>query len=189
MKAIFDTSSLVSLVRYYLPFDNENVLFNYIKDKIESGDIIVIDKVIDECSKVSRGIVTAALKYLVDKSFLKTLNSPYKTGSLLAPDFSSLSQMLDVQFTNGVIRKKLSDTEYENEKFIFLDGADMKQIILGLNFQAKNENFIIVTEETTTNNDNKLFRKIPYICNGLSIETTTIPLYFVKCNDIKFTFH
>ena len=39
MKVIIDTNSLLSLVRYYLPFDNENLLFNFIKDKIENGEI------------------------------------------------------------------------------------------------------------------------------------------------------
>ena len=35
MKVIIDTNSLLSLVRYYLPFDKENLLFNFIKEKIE----------------------------------------------------------------------------------------------------------------------------------------------------------
>ncbi len=34
MKVIIDTSSLLALVRYYLPFDDDNVLFDLIKEKI-----------------------------------------------------------------------------------------------------------------------------------------------------------
>ena len=40
MKVIIDTNSLLSLVRYYLPFDKENLLFNFIKEKIEIGQIL-----------------------------------------------------------------------------------------------------------------------------------------------------
>ena len=32
MKVVLDTSSLLSLVRYYIPFDNEQLLFDYRKE-------------------------------------------------------------------------------------------------------------------------------------------------------------
>jgi O-methyltransferase involved in polyketide biosynthesis len=49
MKVIIDTSSLLSLVRYYLPFDNNNKLFDFIKQEIKNGRIVVIDEVLKEC--------------------------------------------------------------------------------------------------------------------------------------------
>ena len=33
MKVVIDTSSLLSLVRYYKPFDEKSVLYDFIKDK------------------------------------------------------------------------------------------------------------------------------------------------------------
>lgn len=70
-----DTSSLLSLVRYYLPFDRNEVLFNFIKQKIESKEIIVLDKVYDECKYTSKGIVIEKLEYLKDKkNQLKTID-------------------------------------------------------------------------------------------------------------------
>lgn len=36
MIVLIDTSSLISLVRYYLPFDKDQILYNFLKDKIES---------------------------------------------------------------------------------------------------------------------------------------------------------
>ena len=33
----------------------------------------------------------------------------------------------------------------------------------------------LVTEETTESNDNKLFKKIPAMCNELNIECITLP--------------
>ena len=45
MKVVIDTSSLMSLVRYYLPFDKKSILFEAIKTKIANGEILVIDKI------------------------------------------------------------------------------------------------------------------------------------------------
>jgi hypothetical protein len=77
---------------------------------------------------------------------------------------------------NVVVRKqkKLTETEFESQKASFLDNADIKQIILCLNLLKDNE-VILVTEETESSNDNKLFKKIPTICRELSIQTMTLP--------------
>ena len=39
MKVIIDTSSLLSLVRYYLPFDQKAKLFDFIKSEFENGNV------------------------------------------------------------------------------------------------------------------------------------------------------
>ena len=85
MKVIIDTNSLLSLVRYYLPFDKENLLFNFIKEKIEIGEIIIIDKVYEQCTYNAKGLILKQLAFLTDKSFLKKSKTPYKTDSLIAP--------------------------------------------------------------------------------------------------------
>ena len=64
MKVVIDTSSLISLVRYYLPFDKNNVLFDFIKAKIENQEIIVLDAVFQECQYTSKGIVVNSLDYI-----------------------------------------------------------------------------------------------------------------------------
>lgn len=66
MKVVIDTNSLLSLVRYYLPFDKKGVLFKFFKNKIEKGEIIIIDKVLEECTYTSKGMVLTALDYLND---------------------------------------------------------------------------------------------------------------------------
>jgi len=48
MRVVIDTSSLLSLVRYYLPFDKNGVLFGLIKSKFASGEIIMLDAVYEE---------------------------------------------------------------------------------------------------------------------------------------------
>jgi len=190
MKVVIDTNSLLSLVRYYLPFDKKGVLFNFFKIKIENGEIIIIDKVFQECTYNSKGIVLTTLDYLKDKIFLKSSKVPYKTDSLLAPSPAKFLRQVENQFVNTVVRrqKKLSDTEFENQKNSFLNDADMKQIILCLNLIKDGERVVLVTEETESSNDNKLFKKIPAICKELEIETMTLPELIAKYDGIDIDF-
>jgi hypothetical protein len=190
MKVVIDTNSLLSLVRYYLPFDKKGVLFNFFKTKIEKGEIIIIDKVFQECTYNSKGIVLTTLDYLNDKTFLKSSKVPYKTDSLLVPSPAKFLRQVENQFVNTVVRrqKKLSDTEFENQKNSFLNDADMKQIILCLNLIKDGERVVLVTEETENSNDNKLFKKIPAICKELEIETMTLPELIAKYDGIDIDF-
>jgi len=190
MKVVIDTNSLLSLVRYYLPFDKKGVLFQFIKLKIENGDIIIIDKVLEECTYNSKGLALEKLPYLTDKTFLKAAKVPYKTDSLLVPNTKQFFHQLNNVFVNNIVKKSqgLSDVEFENRKSTFIESADMKQVILSLNLKAKCEQVILVTEETESSNDNKLFKKIPAICKELEIETMTLPELIAKYDGIDIDF-
>lgn len=190
MKVVIDTNSLLSLVRYYLPFDKKGLLFQFIKNKIEKGEIVIIDKVLEECTYNSKGIVISKLNYLNDKDFLKVAKVPFKTESLLAPSPAKFLRQVESQFVNSIVRKqrKLTDTEFENQKNAFLNNADMKQIILCLNLQKDGEEVVLVTEETESSNDNKLFKKIPAICKELNIDTITLPEMLEKYDGIDIDF-
>lgn len=190
MKVVIDSNSLLSLVRYYLPFDKKAVLFQFIKSKIANGDIIIIDKVLKECTYNSKGLVLEKLPYLTDKTFLKSAKVPYKTDSLLAPSPAKFLRQLDNQFVNSIVKrqKKLTETEFENQKNAFLNDADVKQIILCLNLIKNGEQVVLVTEETESSNDNKLFKKIPAICKELEIETMTLPELIAKYDGIDIDF-
>ncbi len=48
MRAVIDTTSLVSFVRYYLPFHKVDKLKKLLEKKFNSGELIVLDKVYDE---------------------------------------------------------------------------------------------------------------------------------------------
>jgi len=192
MKVIIDTNSLLSLVRYYLPFDKNSVLYDFIKYKIEQGEIIIIDKVLEECSYNSKGIVIQKLSYLEDKLFLKSAKLPYKTDSLIAPSPAKFLRQVDNQFVNSIVLKqrKLTEVEYENQKNSFLEDTDMKLILLSLNLMRDDidKEIILVTEETETSNDNKLFKKIPAICRELNIKTMSIPELLEKYDGIDVEF-
>ncbi len=190
MKVVIDTNSLLSLVRYYLPFDKKGVLFRFFKKKIEIGEIIIIDKVLQECTYNSKGIVLTTLDYLNEKAFLKSAKAPYKTDSLLAPSPAKFLRQVENQFVNTVVRRqrKLTETEFENQKNAFLNDTDIKQIILCLNLLKDKEKVVLVTEETESSNDNKLFKKIPAICKELDVETMSLPELLAKYDGIDIDF-
>jgi len=188
MKVVIDTNSLLSLVRYYLPFDKKGVLFQFFKSRIENGDIIIIDKVLEECTYSSKGLVLLKLPYLTEKAFLKVAKVPYKTDSLLVPNTKQFFHQLNSVFSNTPIKRKLTDVEFENQKNSFIESADMKQVILALNLKNKGEQVVLVTEETESRNDNKLFKKIPVICKELEIDTMTLPELIAKYDGIDIDF-
>lgn len=175
MKVVIDTNSLMSLVRYYLPFDKKSVLFDFIKQKIEEGEIIIIDKVLEECTYNSKGLVIKTLSYLTEKSFLKAAKVPYKTDSLLPPAPKKFLSQVENNFVIGSQKNRLTPVEFDVEKNRFMNSADIGLIILCLNLINDNEEVFLVTEETESSNDNKLFKKIPAICIELGVTTLTLP--------------
>lgn len=188
MKVVIDTNSLLSLVRYYLPFDKKGILFQFFKSEIEKGEVIIIDKVLEECRYNSKGLVLTKISFLKDKHFLKSAKVPFKTDSLLVPNTRQFFHQLNSVFVNSHIRKKLTDVEFENQKNFFVEGADMKQIILCLNLIKEGEEVALVTEETEGSNDNKPFKKIPAICKELGIDTMTLPELIEKHDGIDIVF-
>ena len=71
--------------------------------------------------------------------------------------------------------KKISDVEFETLKNLHINDADMKLVLLALNFITRGENVFLVTEEKSESNDNKLFVKIPVMCSELSINCINLP--------------
>ncbi|QFG54000.1 DUF4411 family protein [Chryseobacterium sp.] len=189
MKVIIDTNSLLSLVRYYLPFDKDKILYNFIKNKIQSGEIIIIDKVHQQCSFISKGIILKELDFLDDKDFKKASKIPYNTELTLAPNTKKFFHLLNSVFVNSVVKKakNITEVEFETLKTSHLKDADMKLVLLALNFNTE-EDVYIVTEETSESNDNKLFVKIPAMCRELGLKCITLPA-LIKLYQDDFELH
>ena len=174
-----DACSLVNLVRYYLPFDKDSILFNFIKNKVESHEIIVIDKVYDECDNIAKGIVTSTLPFLKEN----------QTNTVECLPDARFFHLLNNDFVNAVNKKKLNAEEFEIQKIAFVENADAKLLL----FCKKNENLLIkpriVTEETEGSNDNKLYKKIPTLCKGLDITPLTLPELLKEYDDIDINFN
>jgi len=187
MKVIIDTSSLLALVRYYLPFDSDDQLFNSIKQKIKTRNIILIDEVLKECEYTSKKLVVRKLDFLTDKAFKKNNKIPYKTESLIPPSKNKFYNMVENNFRTSYSRK-LNQAEFEQKKEEFLKSADARMIILAMIEKHKNNEVVIVTEESQQANDNKAFKKIPAICKELDIEVKTLPEMLVEDYSIKINF-
>jgi len=183
MKIIVDTSSWLALVRYYIPFDPNSNVYQFFKKGIEDGSIILIDEVHKECSFVAKKIVPNTLSFFNDKKNIT------KTVELFpSPKFFNL---VDNQFSIQLVKRRLTDVEYENQKEAFIKSADSKIILLGLKFikEDKIEETIIVSEESSSANDHKLFKKIPAICSILKIKSLTLPeLIEIFNNEINLKF-
>lgn len=187
MKVVIDTNSLLSLVRYYLPFDKKQKLLSFIQNKIAQGEVIIIDKVFDECLVVAQKLIVAYLPFLTNKQFQKEVGLPYKTGLLIAPSPQKFLRMVDNNFVNTIIKKsrRLTEVEYERQKEIFLNDADVKMIILCLHLMNEGEEVMLVTEETEISNDHKLFKKIPAICKELNVSALTLPMFLQKYTELN----
>ena len=188
MKIVIDTSSLLSLVRYYLPFDIKNKLFDIIKNKIANAEILVIDKIIEECEYISKGTILQTFEFLKDKDFNRTHKLPLNTDFLLPPAPARFYRMVDNNFVVTVQRARLNETQYISLKNDFMNSADMKMILTCLNLIKENPtlDIILVTEETEISNDNKVFKKIPAICSQLGIKTMNIQQLVAKFEDLTF---
>lgn len=169
MRAVIDTTSLVSFVRYYLPFDKADKLKELLEKKFNSGELIVLDKVFEESKFVAKGIVNKELKFLAKSPMI------IKTDILL-PEQKFFNR-LENELCYGTQRNKLTATEYQIEQTKFLETADAK-LILFCERDKKDlelDKPILVTEETKSENDGKLFKKLPEICAILNIEHCNLP--------------
>lgn len=115
MKVVIDTSSLLSLVRYYLPFDTNKKLYDLIKQEIKNHNIIVIDEVLSESSFVWGKLVIKKLEFLADKDFIKTHKIPTKTKDLLPPSPKKFYNLVDNTFIT-VNSKRLNSAQFAQPK-------------------------------------------------------------------------
>ncbi|MEX2484096.1 MAG: DUF4411 family protein [Brumimicrobium sp.] len=186
---IFDTSSFVSLARYYLPFDSNQKIYEHFKRSLESGRIILIDGVLEECRYVSKKIVVQKLDFLEEKEFLKKNNLPLNTKDLIPAAPRKFYNMVDNNFTTPVVNQ-LSEIQFEQLKKEYLASADGKMVLYAFNEKHGNPDtaLTLVTEESSEANDNKAFKKLPAICKQLSIRSMNLPEYMRISKDIDINF-
>lgn len=185
MNVIIDTSSLLAFVKYYLPFDKNSTLKNLLKDKFESGELILIDRVYFEIKGIAKGIIVEELEFLSNKS------KHIKTESIFPT--SKFFTMLEDNFCNKAVRKAkgITDVQFEQAKRQYLEDADAKMILYALEHLSDIEFIkpIIVTEETKYGNDGKLFKKIPDICEMSGIPCCNLQTILKDYFKVDVTFN
>ncbi|MGX3011659.1 DUF4411 family protein [Helicobacter sp. 23-1044] len=169
---LFDTCSLIALVRYYLPFDKNNVLRNFIYSGFKSKEFLMLKQVQSECKQVSNGLVFSEftnLKHIKPVNFNEVITDKFH-------------RLIDNNFIVSQSQiNKLESGEYEIQKQKFIESADFNLI-----YCAMENNHTIITEETPINNDNKLFKKIPTICQIQEIKCISISQLLQTRLDINF---
>ena len=174
MKAVIDTSSLVSLVRYYLPFDKEGKLKVFLEERISAKKIIVLEEVVQECKRQGKGQVVEALPFIAQLKYKSSITGIHIN--------KTLYNMIDNNFAKGAIKKLLPEAEYQLEREKFTVSADFAMVLYAYSLKEKEE-VVVITEETSYSNDGKPFKKMPDICSIIGVKTLNLPT-FLKENGI-----
>lgn len=178
---IADTCSLVYLSKYYLPFDKDDKLRNFFEKKFCSGELILLDAILTECTHQSQGLVVKSMPFLESDKI-----SAVKTTDMLAPAPQRFSNQLDNNLCVTKAKTLLTKEAYALQKQLYLESGDGRIIVFALNKIKENELFdeiIVLTDETKISNDGKLFKKLPIVCELLNIRTITLVDY-LKDNHI-----
>ena len=178
MKAVIDTSSLISLVRYYLLFDKGGKFTRFLEGQILAKNILVIDKVIEECELQGKGQVVNAFPFLK--------KAKYKTNTSTLTALPKFYRLVDNNFVNRSEKNRLNDAEYQIKKDEFLNSADLRMILFAYN-NKDTDPVIIITEETGFSNDGKVFKKIPEICKSIGITTMSLPEFLSEYKAIDLS--
>lgn len=170
MKYVFDTSSLHRLVIYYLPFDDDGVLIEYISDCIAQEVIIIPDKIFEECRYVDGGIIVDSLP------ILNSRGSRYKTDSLVP--LKRHFGLADNQYMNkDIVKSKgLTAAEVETIKGEFLQSPDFSLVRVAEELKA-----FVVSDESPRANDSKAFKKVPILCDYSDVVCVDLPKYLADC--------
>ena len=179
VKFIIDTSSLISLCRYYLVFDKDrDGLKDFFKEKFFNKEIIILDKVYEECNRVIEKLVIKTFNWETDKPKIEKVSD--KNGNLtinLSQDFKDkFYKVKDGYFIEYKNNKPIDESQKNNMVTKQLNSTDVALIGYCESIQNNNEKVLLVTEETNKSNDKKPFRKIPYICEDRNINCITLPM-------------
>lgn len=187
IKYLVDSSSLVSLVRYYHPFDQEERLMDSVHHNFEEKNWLLHNSVRNEIKQSAEGIVIGAYQFLGEEEKEEKEEKETKKNKIkpIPAIIATMEQQkhIDDNWVVDSVKDKLNLEEYSNERQGQVIGADFQLILTAM----KNKKmYTIVTEETETPNDNKLFKKIPIICKQERIDYITLPELLRRCS-IQFS--
>lgn len=186
MVVIVDTSSLCSLVRYYLPLDKEGQLISFIKRSLINRQMIIIDKVYEECRRLAQGEIINRMPFLKDKVFADLIFNIDQDSVVPPPKF------LNIVNEGFVVKAKFNElNEGQKQAQIerFFDGADYALLLCSYINKKKidgglfPEDILILTEESNASNDNKCFKKIPLCSKIIDVDTIGLTNYLLKETD------
>ncbi|MBF2735020.1 MAG: DUF4411 family protein [Betaproteobacteria bacterium AqS2] len=151
---IIDASSLMILVRYLLPFDEDGTLRRLILSCFDDGRLILLARIAWEVRKVP------ALSG--ENGLLNGLEDKQKGDVFL----DEIQDRVKYKWTKPRRLKKLLPDRLEAVYKAYTKKGDYQLLAYWLDMRAKKpeKDLMIITEETLHDNDPKDFQKIPAIC-------------------------
>lgn len=182
MAIVVDTCSLVMIAKNYLPLDEDGNMITFVNQSFTNSELILLDTIRDEANFASGGIALNSMPFLKDKKIV------VKTTDLLPPAPQRFNNSIDNNFCVRLLKNELTEEEYIQQKDEFLKSGDAKIVVYSWKMQHDQpnifENFSVMTEETRNQNDGKLFKKLPLICDFLNIKTISA-VEFLNQNGFK----
>lgn len=178
MAVVVDTCSLVMIAKNYLPLNENNSLFTFIKQSFDNKELLLLDTICNEARGTSKGIALKKMPFLDDKKIT------IQTNDLFPVSAKKFDNMVDNNFCVRLLRNDLTEEEYIQQKSEFMKSGDAKIVIYSwLTKQRLNSilnDYSVMTEETRNQNDGKLFKKLPLLCDFLGVKTITAADYLQK---------
>ena len=78
--------------------------------------------------------------------------------------------------------------EYEARKTAYLENADAKIILYAYTQNKLGKPVTVVSEESSAGNDDKMYKKIPTICNAIGINCIQLPELLRRFGEIQVKF-
>lgn len=186
MVVVVDTCSLHRLVEYYLPLDKEGKLVPLFERLFLSREIIMTESVFWECSRMAKGIITTKLPFLKTKAAKDLLVKP----DLFPPDAKFL-KIVNENFTIKAKFQSLSPEQQLAQSDAFQRSGDFSILQCayiekkGMAGSLFGNDLRVLTDESSSENDSKCFRKIPACCHFFGTETINIREYLEIVTDGK----
>ena len=67
MAIVVDTCSLVMIAKNYLPLDKDGQLYSFLEEAFSRKDLMLLDVILDESKRTSKGIAVVMLRLVIDK--------------------------------------------------------------------------------------------------------------------------
>ena len=186
MVVVIDTCSLHRLVEYYLPLDKTGKLIPLLEELFLSRSIIMTKAVHDECSYTSQGVIVKQLPFLSSKQIKNLI---VKEDHFL-PD-SKFLRIINDHFMVKAKFNSLPPEEQEAQKEHYLHSGDFSLLLCaymenkGMAGNLFADELWVLTDESTNENDNKCFKKIPNCCKVLETPTINIREYLEMITEGK----
>lgn len=181
MIALIDTSSLVALVDYYLPFDKNGIILSELGSMLDNGELVVIDRVSKECAVIRGGSIITAIPFLSDKNRLDNI-AEHKVDNTFIKGMRAFNHKVLTSFHIKGAKQlfELTEEEFELEREDFKKGADFGLIYVAEALKEGGKDVIVVTQESRATNDRKVFKKVPQLCDIMNTTVTGISDFLIS---------